>query len=145
MTAAGERGKMLPVTAIAQQRRLAPRLAWLVPGLALALYAGLLASEHGLGLVPLLAFGIIPHASILVGLGQPHARGQLAPRAVPLFNALHHPVPPAVVLALAAAGVLGPFWLVGALAWLGHIVVDLGLGDGLRTADGWRRRRGTPQ
>ena len=57
MTATCERGKMLPVTAIVQQRRLAPRLAWLVPGLALALYAGLLASEHDLGLVPLLAFG----------------------------------------------------------------------------------------
>jgi hypothetical protein len=30
-------------------------------------------------------------------------------------------------------------WLVGGLAWSSHIVVDLGFGHGLRTADGWRR------
>ena len=35
--------------------------------------------------------------------------------------------------------ILPPFWLVGALAWLSHIVVDRGFGDGLRTADGYLR------
>ena len=43
------------------------------------------------------------------------------------------------VLGLAVAGILSPFWLVGALAWFSHIVVDLAFGHGLRTADGWRR------
>jgi hypothetical protein len=57
---------------------------------------------------------------------------------VPLFNAMHQPLVPLAVLALAATGILPPFWLVGALAWLGHIVVDQGFGDGLRTADGYR-------
>jgi hypothetical protein len=76
-----------------------------------------------------------------VGFGQPHARGQLAPRAVPLFNAMHHPALPLVVLGLAVAGILPAFWLVGALAWLSHIVVDRGFGDGLRTADGYLRGR----
>ena len=115
------------------------RHAWVVPGLALAFYANALATEHGLGLRPLLLFGIAPHLTVLAGIGQPHQRGQLATRAVPLFNTMHHPAVPLALLALAAAGVLPPFWEVGALAWLGHIVVDLAIGDGLRTADGWRR------
>jgi hypothetical protein len=46
---------------------------------------------------------------------------------------------PLAVLGLAVTGVLPPFWLVGALAWLSHIVVDRGFGDGPRTADGYVR------
>jgi hypothetical protein len=123
------------------RRMLKARYLWVVPGLAIAFYASGQAGLHGLGLVPLLVFGIVPHLPVLVGYVQPHARGQLAPRAVPLFNAMHHPVPPLAVLALAAAGVLPPLWLVGALAWLSHIVIDWALGDGLRTADGYRVAR----
>jgi hypothetical protein len=130
--------KATPMAVIGRQRRLALRRGWLVPGLVIALYANALTTEHGLGLAPLLLFGIVPHLTVLVGIGQPHARGQLAPRAVPLFNVMHHPALPLALLALAAAGVLPPFWLVGALAWLGHIAVDLAFGDGLRTADRWR-------
>jgi hypothetical protein len=129
-----------PVAVTARPRRLALRHLWLVPGLAIAFYANAQAGEHGLGLGPVLLFGIVPHLSVLVGIGQPHARGQLAPRAVPLFNAMHHPAPPLVVLGLAAAGILSPLWFVGALAWFSHIVVDLAFGHGLRTADGWRRQ-----
>lgn len=110
---------------------------WLVPALAIAFYASGQAGLHGLGLVPLLVFGIIPHLPVLVGYVQPHARGQLAPRAVPIFNAMHHPVPPLAVLGLAASGVLSPLWFVAGLAWLSHIVIDWALGDGLRTADGY--------
>jgi hypothetical protein len=117
------------------------RYLWVVPGLAIAFYATGQAGLHGLGLVPLLVFGIVPHLPVLVGYVQPHARGQLAPHAVPLFNALHHPVPPLAVLGLAAAGVLSPFWSVAALAWLSHIVIDLAMGDGLRTSDGYRVAR----
>jgi Domain of unknown function (DUF4260) len=119
--------------------RIARRHLWLVPGLVIALYANAQAGQHGLGLGPLLLFGIVPHLPALLGIGQPHAEGQMAPRAVPLFNAMHHPVPPLVVLAFAAAGILSPFWLVGALAWFSHIVVDQAFGHGLRTADGRRR------
>jgi hypothetical protein len=117
-----------------------PRHLWLVPGLAIAIWANAVAGEHGLGLVPLLAFGIAPHLPALAGVGRPHARGQLVAPAVPLFNALHHPVAPLALLAVAAAGLLSPFWLVGAMAWLSHIVVDWALGDGMRTADGFVRR-----
>ena len=37
-------------------------------------------------------------------------------------------------VALAAAGILSPLWLVGGLAWFSHIVMDLALGQGLRTS-----------
>lgn len=129
-----------PMETMERPRRLALLHLWLVPGLALGVYASLQAGQHDLGLLPLLVFGIVPHLTVLVGIGQPHAHGQLAPRAVPLFNAMHHPALPLAVLGLAATGILSPFWFVGALAWLGHIVVDLAFGDGLRTSDGWRRR-----
>ena len=122
--------------AVEPRRRFRRRHLWLIPGLAVAVYASTLSSHLGVGLLPLLVFGIAPHLSVLVGLGQPHARGQLAPRAVPLFNALHHPALPLVVVGLGAMDVLSPFWLIGALAWLAHIVVDWGFGDGLRSADG---------
>jgi hypothetical protein len=126
---------------VAQGRwRPARRHLWILPGLAIALYANAQAAEHDLGLAPLLLFGIVPHLPVLLGIGQPHAHGQMAARVVPLFNAMHHPAPPLVVLALATAGILSPFWLVAALAWSSHIVVDLGFGLGLRTADGWPRR-----
>lgn len=127
------------VAAVASPRRLRARHLWVIPGLAIAIYANAQASQHGLGLGPLLLFGIVPHIPALLGIGQPHAQGQMPRRAVPLFNALHHPAPPLVVLGLAAAGVLSPFWFVGGLAWFSHIVVDLALDQGLRTADGWRR------
>jgi hypothetical protein len=122
---------------VAPRRGLSRRHLWLIPGLAGGAYASVLAGQKDLGLLPLLVFGIVPHLAVLVGIGQPHVRGQLAPRAVPLFNAMHHAVVPLGVAGLAAAGVLSPFWLVGALAWLAHIVVDWAFGEGLRSGDGF--------
>jgi hypothetical protein len=120
-------------------RRLRRRHLWLVPGIGVALFANVQANAFGLGLAPLLIFGIVPHLTVLVGFGQPHGRGQLAPRAVLLFNLMHHTLVPVVVLALAAA-LAAPFWLVGALAWLSHIVTDWAVGDGLRRSDVFVRR-----
>jgi hypothetical protein len=117
--------------------RLTVRHLWLVPGLALAFYGNGQAGVHGLGLAPVLIFGIVPHLPVLLGRGQPHAPGQLGSRAVPLFNVMHHPVVPVALLAVASTGVLSPFWLVGGIAWLSHIVVDWALGDGLRSRDGY--------
>lgn len=122
-----------------QRRRLRRRHLWLIPGLAVAIVANSQASQYGLGLGPVLLFGIVPHLPALLGVGQPHAPGQMASRAIPLFNVMHHPAPPLIIAGLAAAGVLSPFWLVGGLAWFAHIVTDLAVGHGLRTADGWRR------
>lgn len=52
----------------------------LVPGLALGVYANIVAASHHLDLIPVLVFGIAPHLAILAGIGQ------LAPRTVPLFD-----------------------------------------------------------
>ena len=109
-------------------RRLVRRHLWLVPGLAIAIYANAQAGVHGVGLAPLLIFGIAPHLPALLGA-----------RAVRLFNAMHHPLVPLALLLPAATGLLSPVWIVGALAWLSHIVVDWALGDGVRSADGSRR------
>jgi UDP-N-acetylmuramyl pentapeptide phosphotransferase/UDP-N-acetylglucosamine-1-phosphate transferase len=81
--------------------RLRRRHVWLVPGLGIALFANAQAGPLHVGLVPLLVFGIVPHLTVLVGIGHLHARGQLAPRAVPLFNTMHWPVLPLAVLGLA--------------------------------------------
>ena len=111
----------------ARPRRIKRRHLWLIPGLALALFANGQAALHGVGLAYLLIFGIVPHVPALL------------PRADALFNALHHPLQPAVVLVLAWAGLLPPVALVGSLVWLSHIVIDSALGDGVRSADGSRR------
>ena len=112
---------------VARPRRLKRRHLWLVPGLAIAIYANGQAQLHGLGITPLLLFGIAPHLPALLR------------RDVRLFNVLHHPLPPAAVFLAATAGLLPAIALVGSLAWLSHIVVDWALGDGIRSTDGSRR------
>src|SRR3954451_2164753 len=87
----------------------------------------------------LAAFGIGPDLALLVGVGAGLARGHLHPRAVPLYNALHRFWAPAVLLALAAAGVVGVAYLIGALVWCLHIGFDRTVGYGLRTRDGFQR------
>jgi hypothetical protein len=98
-------------------RRLRLRHRWLVPGLAISVYAGGQANLFGLGIVPLLVFTIVPDLPRLLGIGQPRVHGRMPGRAVPLFNLLHHPLPPLAMLGLALAGVLPPLWLVGSIAW----------------------------
>ena len=119
-------------------RRLRPRHLWIIPGLAIAIYANGLAAEHGLGLVPVLLFGILPKLPFFLGIGQPTVAGQLPPRAVMGWNIMHHPVTPALLLGVTLTGLLPVFWTVAGMAWLSHIVIDWGLGDGLRSADGFR-------
>jgi hypothetical protein len=90
---------------------------WIVPGLAVAIAAGQVGDEHAIGLVPLLVFSIAPHVPAWLGR-----------RTGRTFEVLHQPAVPAAIGALAVAGLLAPVWLVGALAWLGHIVIDWGFG-----------------
>ena len=87
----------------------------------------------------MLLFAVLPDAAFLLALGQTHQRGQLARRAVPAYNLLHHPVAPALLLAAATAGLVGSWWLVAALAWGAHVAFDRAAGYGLRTAQGWQR------
>jgi Domain of unknown function (DUF4260) len=87
-------------------------------------------------------FLIAPDLPLLGGLGGRRERGRLDPRAVPFYNATHRLWEPFL---LAAAALLLPApirfgWLVGAAAWLLHIVVDRLLGFGLRDAQGYQRQ-----
>ena len=107
-------------------RRLRPRHLWIVPGISLALFANAQASQLGVGLVPLLLFGIVPDVPRFIGMRRP---GALA-----LHNAAHQPVLALAVLVGTALTGVSPFAYVGALAWLGHIVVGWGTGDRIRPA-----------
>ena len=83
------------------------------------------------------AFLLGPDIALFAGIGSGLEKGQLHPRAVPLYNALHRYWGPA---ALAAASfVLPDAWLVAALAWALHISVDRAVGYRLRTREGFQR------
>jgi hypothetical protein len=83
-----------------------------------------------------LVFALAPDVALLVGMAPELLRGQIHPRAVPLYNALHAFFGP-ILLGLAAAFWLGLPWLAAALAWGAHIAVDRALGIGLRTREGY--------
>ena len=124
---------------VAQRVRPWSRPAW--GALAAALFGAGLAVvvTRGTGGWQLAAFALAPDLPLLAGWGPGLAHGQLHPRAVPAYNAVHRPVGPAVLaLAVPLAG-LGAGWLVAALAWGAHIALDRSLGYGLRTRDGLQR------
>jgi hypothetical protein len=92
---------------------------------------------HGSGWWLFTAFIIAPDLALLFGMGPGLEKGRLHPRAVPLYNALHSLVGP--VLLAAAAIALGPWALIGALAWGLHVSFDRLVGYGVRTRDGFQR------
>jgi hypothetical protein len=119
------------------------------PRRARALYAAGAAPFAGAGvalvavrdtsLVVLLIFAVLPDVAIVGGLGRNLAPGQLHPRAVPLYNALHRFATPAVI---AAVGVFaGPAWVTAAVGWAFHICFDHAVGLGLRTPSGFLRNQ----
>jgi F420H(2)-dependent quinone reductase len=122
------------VSAPGRPRRLRLRHLWLVPGIALSLFANAQGAPLGVGLIPLLVFGIAPDLPRLIGLRRPGM--------VPLHNVLHNPA--AGLMLLLGATVVGgvPVAYIGALAWLSHIVVGWGVGDRMRSASA--RSGGTP-
>ena len=83
------------------------------------------------------AFLLGPDVALLAGIGTGLEKGQLHPRAVPLYNALHRYWGPAA-LALASL-VLPEGWLAAALAWAVHVSLDRAIGYGLRTPEGFQR------
>jgi len=107
---------------------------------------GLLAAALGIGVVltqhaswwQLVVFAIAPDLTLIAGAGSGLARGQLHPRAVPLYNAVHRFWAPAVLAAVSLA-LMYPAWLAGGLAWIAHIAFDRSLGFGLRTRQGFQR------
>ena len=126
--------------------RLAPIWTTPIPGrLAFGLLALLLGAAVAALLVgpggggrQALAFALLPGVALLGGIAPGLSRGQLHPRAVPLYNALHGPAGP-LLLGVAALLWLGVPWLAGALAWAAHIGVDRAVGYGPRTPEGFQR------
>ena len=84
----------------------------------------------------IILFAISPQLPRLLGIGQPKAPGRLATRVVPFHNAMHEPTVPLALFGLGVAG--RPAGRVARrLPRLARpVVINWGLGDGLREADG---------
>jgi hypothetical protein len=110
-------------------------------GLLFALLLGAVAVEvanHG-HLGAALAGGLGPDLALLLGAGAGLAKGQLHPRAVPVYNAVHRFWLPVALVVAASAGLLGVGWLIAGLAWCAHVSMDRMAGYGLRTREGFQR------
>jgi Domain of unknown function (DUF4260) len=85
------------------------------------------------------AFALGPDLAVLYGIAPGLARGQLHPRAVSLYNALHRFWGPlALAIAALAAGLpLG--YVAGAIAWGLHVAFDRAIGLRPRSPDGFQR------
>lgn len=84
------------------------------------------------------AFGVAPDVALFLGVGSGLVKGQLHPRAVPLYNALHRFWGPVALALAVAVGLIPSAFLVGALAWAFHVALDRSIGYGLRTPDGFQ-------
>jgi hypothetical protein len=114
------------------------RAAYAALGLAATAVAiGVVVTQHS-SWWPLVVFAIAPDLSFLAGMSSGLARGQLHPRAVPIYNALHRYWAPAVLVVITFL-VRSPEWLAAGLAWTAHISFDRGLGYGIRTPQGFQK------
>jgi len=85
-----------------------------------------------------LIFAIAPDLSMLAGRSAGLERGQLSPRAVPVYNAVHRCWVPAVLVVITFVD-QQPAWVAAGMAWIAHISFDRSLGFGLRTPEGFQR------
>lgn len=85
-----------------------------------------------------LVFALMPDVAGALSIDPTLARGQLHPRAVPLYNLLHNLVWP-IALGVVSVAWLGLPWLIAALTWALHISLDRMMGYGPRTKDGFQR------
>jgi hypothetical protein len=132
-----------PATATRSPLTLVRRTAWLAGALFWSAFAVLEGVNHGwLAGTLAFAFFIAPDLTFLVALDDAPrmAKGQLPPRAVPYYNAMHRALVPLALMALYA---FAPFtWapLFAALCgWAAHISYDRAFGYGLRTKEGFQR------
>ncbi|MFG2792607.1 DUF4260 family protein [Streptomyces sp. NPDC048419] len=133
-------------TATAPQRStwtIVRRTAWLANALFWSAFAVLETVNHGwLAGTLALVFFVLPDLTFLVALDDAPrmAKGQLPPRAVPYYNAMHRALVP---LALMVAYTVGPFAWAPAFAalcgWMAHISYDRAVGYGLRSKEGFQR------
>ena len=114
------------------------RIGWATFGLAcIALAVYVFVTQHA-AWWPFAVFLIAPDLTFVLGFQPGLQRGQLAPRAVPFYNAAHRFWAPAVLVVLAS--VLGAWaWTAAGLAWCAHIGIDRSLGFTLRTPEGFFR------
>ena len=123
---------------IAHDHRVARRSAYGALAGVLLAAAVFVLLDRGTGWWQFFAFGAMPDVALFVGVGAGLEKGQLHPRAVSLYNALHRFGGP-IAFGLVAAAFLPAGYIVGALAWGLHIAVDRVAGYGLRTPDGFQR------
>ena len=119
-----------PLRRLAYAALAALLLAWLVAAVA----------EHGAWAAALTG-ALAADLSLAFGGGAGLRPGQLHPRAVPLYNAVHRFWGPLVVMTLSAADALSHGWFVFGLAWAFHVALDRSVGYGLRDAQGFQRGR----
>jgi hypothetical protein len=113
------------------------RLAYLILGLlATALAIEVVVTQHS-SWWPLVVLAIAPDLALLFGAARGLERGQIHPRAVPLYNAVHRLWAPAILVVLMVL-LQSPGWLAGGLAWIAHIAFDRSLGFGLRSPEGFQ-------
>jgi Domain of unknown function (DUF4260) len=124
---------------IAHDHRVARRSAYGALAAALLAAAVYVLVDRDAGWWQFFAFGAMPDIALFVGIGSGLAQGQLHPRAVPLYNALHRFAGPIALAVVVVAASLPAGYLVGAIAWGLHIAVDRVAGYGLRTPDGFQR------
>jgi len=114
------------------------RVAWGATAAALLAGTVLQVQDHGGGWLAF-GFAIMPDLGLIAGIDRNLQKGQLAPRAVPIYNALHRFVGPALLALLVVTGLLPQIWLSAALGWAFHIALDRTFGYGLRGSDGFQR------
>jgi hypothetical protein len=116
----------------------AKRISYAATGLAAAGAGIAVIVTQGAAWWPFIVFAIAPDITLLFGFRPGLQRGQLDPRAVPFYNAVHRFWAPAVLTVLALA--LHQYgWVAAGLAWCAHIGFDRSLGFGLRTPQGFQR------
>jgi hypothetical protein len=114
------------------------KLAYLTLGLlAIGLAIAVVVTQHT-SWWQLVVLAIAPDLALLDGAGSGLQRGQLHPRAVPFYNAVHRLWVPAILVAFMIV-LQSPGWLAGGLAWIAHIAFDRTLGFGLRSPEGFQR------
>jgi uncharacterized membrane protein YfcA len=114
------------------------RLVWAVVAVVAIPVTFLLARERGDGWIAIL-FAIMPDIGLVYGFSSSLAKGQLHPRAVPLYNALHSAGGPLITLLAGLSGPAPGWILVAGLAWLSHVAFDRAIGYGLRDRNGYIR------
>lgn len=112
------------------------RLIWVAIAVVLIPLVIWLARDQGHGWIAL-AFGLMPDISLLYGMSPSLNKGQIHPRAVPLYNILHSAGGPLVTILAGLSGPAPGWMLVAGLAWLAHVAFDRAIGYGLRDKNGY--------